>query len=360
MTTSNSSEPVGAETAGAAASGPETSAQPISQAQDISATSAPEVSGLESLKEKAKKLSKSEPAATTEALAANASQEPPKPVFQPNWKYKAFGKEKEIEEMWRPLIKDADSEKKVKDIFTRADAFDDLKARFDGTSREHQELMSEYNALDRDVKKVMTFRNNGDLDNFFKALRIPKQDVFAWVKKELDLSEQSPEAARLAEMQANERQKLYEMSQENEMLQQRYQTQAVQARTMQLDMVLSRSDVSSVASRYDETQGRIGAFRDLVIEEARNHYYATGGDNGGRDLSAEEATQMVMQKFGKLLEQRPQAAQGAIQAGAPQPQAQAKPVIPVVNGRGTSPVKKMPKSLDDLRALYKEMQSQSV
>jgi hypothetical protein len=46
-------------------------------------------------------------------------------------------------------------------------------------------------------------------------------------------------------------------------------------------------------------------------------------------------------------------------AGTPpaQPQAVApeqKPVIPNIQGRGTSPVRKVPKSIDDMRAMYDE------
>jgi hypothetical protein len=362
MTTSNSSEPVSADTVTFAASDVNTSAPEVK----ASGTTLPaatvesdvpdkQLSGLDSLKDQAKKMAKPGPATTGASDAPR--METPKPDFQPNWKYKAFGKEKEIDEMWRPLIKDADSEKKVKDVFTRADAFEDMKSRYEGTSNEFQGLLSEYQALDKDVKKVMTFRNNRDFDNFFQSLRISDQEVFDWVKKKIDLHEQSPDAVKAAQMQAQERQRIYEMSQENESLQQRYQTQAVQARNMQLDMVLSRQDVSSAASRFDEKSGRIGAFRDLVIDEARNYYFATGGDNGGKDLSAEEATQMVMQKFGKLLE-GPQAPAEAPPIAAPTPQVQAKPVIPAINGRGTSPVKKAPKSLDDLKNLYKEIQAQ--
>lgn len=361
MTTSNSSDPVSVDTGASAASAAESSTPnqsvtaPAASADSSSVTETPK--GLDLLKDQAKKLAQSGPVTTGASDAPGT--ETPKPVFQPNWKYKAFGKEKEIDEMWRPLIKDAESEKKVKDVFTRADAFDDMKSRHEGLAGEFQGLLQEHQALDKDVRRVMTFRNNKDYDNFFKSLRIPDADIFEWASRKIALMEQAPEARQMAEAQAQERQRLYEMSEENESLQKQYQAQAVQARAMQLDMVLSRPDVSSAASRFDERQGRIGAFRDLVIEEARNYYFATGGDSGGKDLSAEEATQMVMQKWAKFLEGSQAPAQGQAPAPAPAPQVQTKPVIPAVSGRGTSPVKKAPKSLDDLKALYKEMQSQN-
>lgn len=365
MMTSNSSDPVSTDTATPAASGAETSVHssgvtaPAPMPDPIAAASGSlpdpntkeSLKGLDLLKDQSKKAAMG-PAGSVGASGAPGT-EIPKSVFQPNFKYKAFGKEREIDEFWRGLIKDQESEKKVKDIFTQAHAFEDMKIKQDGTAKEFQELLGEHQALDKDVKKVMAFRNNRDFDNFFQSLRITDQEVFDWVQKKLNLMEQSPEARQMADQQVRERQKVYDISQENESLQRQYQTQADQARAMQLDMVLSRQDVARTASFFDDKSGRIGAFRELVIEEAIKHYYATGGDNGGRDLSAEEATQMVMQKFGKFFE-APQAQQMSQVAIAPGPQVQAKPVIPAATGRGTSPIKKAPKSLDDLRALAKE------
>lgn len=342
MTTSNSSDPVSADTAAGAASSADTSAQNTATTQ----ASATPVAGTS---EAPKGESLPDPNGKESAPAAALP-----PSFQPNWKFKAFGKEREIEEFWRPLIKDADSEKRVKDIFTQAYAFEDMKAKQDSTSKEFQGLLGEYQALDKDVKRVMTFRNNRDFDNFFRSLRISDQEIFDYVQQKLNHLE-NPQARQMSEMQAQERQKQYDLQMENETLQSQYQQQAVQARSMQLDMILSRPDVAKAASLFDERQGQIGAFRQLVIDTAGSHYYATGGDNGGKDLSAEEAIQMVMQRWGKFLDSS-QAGSMTSQPIAAPPQAQPKPVIPAVQGKGTSPIKKAPKNLDDLRQLAKEAQ----
>lgn len=271
------------------------------------------------------------------------------PAYNPNYKYKAFGNEKELDEFWRPLVKDQDSEKKVKDLFTRADAFDDLKTRHESTQSEFNELVTEYTALDKDVRKIMNFRNSGDLDNFFASLKIPKEQIFKWVEQKLELQSLPPEQRHAIEMQAQERQQRYDLEQQHSQLEQQYQNQAVQARTMQLDMTLSRPDVSSVASAVDSRLGRIGAFRDLVVEEAQKVYFSSG-----RDLSAEEATQQVMQKYGKLFDQGP-GPQAQMQTPVQMAQVNGKPVIPAVQGKGTSPIKKAPKSIDDLRAMSREL-----
>jgi len=117
---------------------------------------------------------------------------------------------------------------------------------------------------------------------------------------------------------------------------------------MQLDVSLSKPDVSRFAEAWDSNSGQAGAFRQFVIEEAKKVYYDTQ-----QDLSPDQAIAMVMQRFGKFLNV------GDTTMQAPQAQSiqsqQAKPVIPNVTGKASSPIKKVPKSLDDLRRLAKEM-----
>jgi|GEM_PF-4242756 len=332
MTTSNSSDLAVTATEGAA-SAPES----VTQTSTETAVGA-EKTGLESLK--AQSQEGKTPAPTPQADVPQS--------YQPNWKYKVFGKEKELEEFWRPLVKDQDSEKKVKEVFTRAMAFDDLKSKHDMSQGEFQQLLTDYQSLDRDVKKVMQFRNSRDFDNFFKALRISDQEVYEYALNKLKLSEASPEERQRAEQQAIDRSRSYELENEKSNIEQQFQDQAVQVRTMQLDLALSRPDVQRSASAWDERVGQVGAFRNLVIGEAQNAYFSTG-----KDISAEEATQMVLQKFGKFLEesQAPVQAPQTVQVGT-------KPVIPTVQGRGTSPIKKAPKSIDDLKAMAREAQAQ--
>lgn len=321
---------------------------------------APEAPTVEmSLKDKIESLAKPEIPAQPEVVAPLETPPAPANAFTPNWKYKAFGKEKEIDEFWRPLVKDQDSEKKVKDIFTKADAFEDLKSRYEFTQKDYQEVLTEHQALDRDVRKVMKFKADGDYENFFQTLRIPDQDIFNYVQKRLDLMNLPPEQRQALEMQSKERQRLYELEEQNQYLEQTYQTQAVQARTMQLDTVLSRPEISSAASAWDSKTGQLGSFRDLVIEEGQKAFYTTG-----QDLPVEHVVNMVVQKFGKFLGESQAPPQNfqtqQPQSAAPQVVATPKPVIPHINGRGTSPVKRSPKSLDELKSMAKEMSSQGL
>ncbi len=338
MTTGNSSDPAsaaGASAASAAQSTDTTTTTPAASAAAPAAT--PDAAA---------------PGTFTPPGAEGAAVTPP--AYTPNYKYNIMGKEHEVDEFWRGLIKDADSEKKVKDLFTKTQAFDEVKASRESLQTEYQSVRGEFDALDRDVRRVMSFLNAGDLDNFFGSLKIPENKVYDWVAKRLEAA-QNPEALRSLESQAQERARAFDLEQERSSLEHRYQEQAVQARATQLDLMLSRPDISAAASAWDSRAGQVGAFRDLIISEAQNAYFTQN-----QDLSAEQAVSMVMQKYGKFLGDGTQPQVVTPQAPAPgtaAPQVAAKPVIPAVQGRGTSPIKKSPKSLDDLRQMAKELQT---
>lgn len=360
METSNSPEPV-VDTVESVASAPETSAPEVSTAPS-EGPQKPETlkdviakQGQKPLTASAKDQAQGEQEPTKEpAIVPDVSGQAP--VYEPNFKFKAFGKEKEIPEMFRGLIKDADSEKQVREVFTKSEAFDDMKQRYEGTAQEFQGLLNEHKALDQDVKRVMKFRNSRDFDNFFQSLRISDQEVFQWAQQKIQAL-QDPTMHQQYQQAAQQRAQVLQQQEEYESLQSNYQSQAVQARTMQLDMVMARPDVTSTASAYDSRVGQIGAFRDLVIEEAKKAWFVQKVD-----LSAEQATQVVLQKFGKLFEQTPQANAQAPAQQAQAPQAQQpvvvapKPTIPSVQGKGTSPIKQAPKSLDDIRKMAKAAQ----
>jgi hypothetical protein len=311
-----------------------------------------------------KKEGSGDPEITPEAPAAKADAPaapvvpaavPEAPKYEANYKFKAFGKEKEIPEAFRSIIKDPESERQVREVFTRAEAFDDMKGRYENTQRESQQILSNFAALDKDVKRVMGYRNKGDLDNFFASIKLTDQDIIQHLQNKAQYM-QDPNLKAQYDQQVQHRAELLNTQEQYESLQQNYSNQAVQTRTMQLDHVLSRPDVQSTASAWDEKMGEAGAFRNLVIQEAASYYHTTK-----QDLPADAAVQLALQKFGKLVQQGlvPQAPV-PVTPTAPasqtpgQPVVVAKPVIPTLNGKGTSPVKQAPKSLADLRRMGKE------
>lgn len=285
--------------------------------------------------------------ATTDTTTDQTLQaQPEKPAYTPNFKYKAANQEKELDPLFHSLIKDQDSEKKVKEIFSKVDAFDYIKQKKEHAETQHDSLLADYNQVQSTVQRFNESVQNNDLSSAFRLAGITKEQIFKWTQQQLQLMEMPPEQRQQYEQFEQAKQGKFELEQRVQQIQQQYQTQAVQNRAMQLDMALSRPQVASFAEKWDQN-GEPGSFRNFVIEEAKKVYYDTQ-----QDLSPDQAVNLVMQRFGKFLNvgdttmQSPQA--------VPQGQRANPPVIPNVTGKAASPIKKVPRSIDDLRKLAKE------
>lgn len=290
----------------------------------------------------------------TAAAAAGVAGAPVVPQsYQPNYKYRAAMEEKEIEEFWRPLMKDAESEKRVKQLFTKVDGFDALKQSRDQLRNQFETLDGDFKNMSQTVHRFNDSVARGDLSSAFRLAGITNEQIFRWTQQQLQLMEMSPEQRQHYEKTQQTQSQNYELQQQVSQLQQAFQDSTVQARSVQLEVTLSRPDIASFANSWDSNAGTPGAFRQFVIDEAKKVYY-----DSGRDLSPDEAVGMVMSRFGKFLNAggtpaAPVAGQATVGSSAQS----AKPVIPNVSGKAASPVKKVPRSLDDLKKLAKEAKS---
>lgn len=296
---------------------------------------------------------------TADPLKKEVTQ-PATPAYTPNYKYKAALQEKEVDEFWRALIKDADSEKKVKDLLQKVDGFDFVKQSREKLDSQYKALEQDYNTQNQLVTRVTGAIQNKDYGSAFRQLGISDEDIFRYTHDRLQRMEMPPEQRKAFEDAESLKEQQFQLQEQMRQYQSMYEEQKVQARTMQLEFAMSKPDVASMAQNWDELQGTPGAFRDLVIQEAQAAYF-----QNGVDLSADQAVQLVMQKFGKLLSvngSQPNAASlNASAAPGQTPQTiakQAKPVIPNINGKGAAPIKKVPKSLDDLKRIQKELEAQ--
>lgn len=280
--------------------------------------------------------------------ANSATAQTPAPTYTPNFKYKAAGQEKEIDPLFHAIIKDADTEAKVKDIFSKIDAFDYMKQKTQSLEKEFGSLANDYESVATTVEKFNKSVAANDLTSAFRLANISKEQVFKWTQQQLRLMDLSPEERQQYEQYEQTRQSKSELEERVQQMQQMYEQQAVQARTMQLDMTLSRPEISKFAEAWDQNAGEAGSFRAFVAEEARKIFYEQN-----IDLSPEQAVAHVMKRFGKFLN-----VGGTASAQSPQAITTAqgqKPVIPHVSGKAASPIKKVAKSLDDLKALAKSM-----
>jgi hypothetical protein len=242
----------------------------------------------------------------------------------------------------RGAIKDAETEKKVKELYEKAYGLDLVKPRF-------HETREKYQTLESSVKAVMTAKEK-DLDKFFKLVDLPEEKLLKYVWDKLQYQQLPDDQRQLIERERTAREQAEALEQKYQQAQEMLAHQTVQARTVELRSVLSRPEITTVAQAFDARVGQPGAFEAEVIKRGQLAYYTTG-----QDIPADQAVQEVLSILGHQA-QAPQAQ--ATPAQPPQqqaPQAREKPpVIPAVSGRTTSPAFKAPESIEDLKRLARQ------
>lgn len=279
------------------------------------------------------------------AKAGKGKDEIVPPAFSPNYKFRVDQKEHEIPEWARQAIKDEDSQKMVHEIFCKAYGLDVAKTRHQKAQEKYTELDSKHTALTKSLEQLSDYLNNGDLDSFFETIKLPETEVLKWALNVVNRDKLSPEERQAYDRSREERRELSLMKAQNQELLQQHEQTLVRSRTMELESVLARPEVQTVASSFDTRIGRPGAFRDEVIKRATATYHLTG-----EDISAERAVSEAIQIFGTAL--------GNAGASVPQSPSNGKPpVIPNVTGRASSPSKKIPMSIADLKEIRAKMVS---
>jgi hypothetical protein len=292
--------------------------------------------------------------ATPEQAAAQAQA-----AYQVNKKYRVMKEEKEIPEWLVPAIKNAEHEKFVREALEWSGGAPHLKEHAQRVEQHLNQVVQEWQPQVQTLQTANHFLAKKDFDSFFKLANISDNEVLkhaSIILDRRDLAKANPDAARsINELPTLRHENMNLQTQFND-LQNQYQTLTVQQRTNDLNNNLAKPEISATVSAFDARIGKPGAFRAEVIR--RGQMYAAMG----QDIPAEQAIHEVLSLIGPISAPAPVAASASVQgAGTPgqTPEAPAvgakPPVLPNIGGRGTSPVKKSPKSTDDLRKLAAQM-----
>jgi hypothetical protein len=294
-----------------------------------------------------------EAAATTEGStggqdAPQVSTEPQ--TYTPNFKFKVHDKEHEVEEWLRGVVKDADSEKKLRELHERAYGLDHVKADRTKLREQVQQVAQEKAQQDQAFSMLGGYLAKKDFDSFFEATKVSEDDVLRWA---ISVAErrQNPQAQAQFQQERQQQQQFQQLQAQNQSLLASYEQAAMQARDFELGQVLGRPDVQQTAQAFEARVGRPGAFKEEVAKRGFLHWQMTG-----KDITAEQAVSEVLQILGGTPPQQQNQSQQVapqVQTGTQAKAPEGKPVIPNIQGRGTSPVVKVPTSVADLRALAK-------
>jgi hypothetical protein len=320
-----------------------------------------ETTGTETTTASTETTAAPETGGTTEGVTgtqdgAQVSTEPQS--YQPNFKFKVHDKELEIEDWLRGVVKDAETEKKLRELHERAYGLDHVKSDRTKLREQVQAISKDKEAQDQALSALGGLLKKKDFDSFFETTNVSKDDVLRWAVEEAQ-RRQNPELKAKWEQERTTSLQMRDLEAQNQSLRANYEQAAVHAREFELSQILGRPDVTQTAQAFEARIGRPGAFKEEVARRGFLHWQTTG-----QDMTAEQAVNEVLQLLGvggngPIVAQVP-SAQAAPQ-GQPGTQAKApegKPVIPNIQGRGTSPVAKVVKSLDDIRAKARELSAQ--
>lgn len=279
---------------------------------------------------------------------------PAAPAYTPNYKLKVYDEEKELDDPFlKALIKDADSEKKVKEIAQKYLGFDTVKTRHEKTKTDFQNYQQQSKPILDVYNAYYQLQQKGDLEGIFELLGLDHQKIFQFAVQKAQQMQLPPEQQQEISRQRQLARERDQYANQNQTLQEQQHQQLTEFRNQELSWVLLRPEVTSVAQAFDAKNGK-DSFRELVRNQALAHYAST---QGKEDLTAEQAVQKVMQMIGGFVQPTNQNGQPAPQQAQLIQQNGAPPIIPNVAGRGTSPVKKQVRSLDDLKKKREELRS---
>lgn len=288
----------------------------------------------------------SAPAADAKTEGATTSE-----PFTPNFKFKVYDKEHEIDEIYRPLIKDKETEKRVRELHEKAYGIDGIKQDRETLRSSLTEANEKISRTDKALESLGGYVQKKDYDSFFDALKINKRDIIEYAIQ-VAKREQDPQAMQAyeSERQARLHRESLDATQSQVFAEQ--QRLASERRGFELSQVLTTPEVGQFAQAYETRIGKPGAFREFVIQIGRSF------EAQQQDLTAAQAVEKAIE----YLQGSPIVAGATAQpqaTAAPQVvQASAKPVIPNIQGRGTSPVKPSYNSLEDLKRRGKELEAQ--
>lgn len=294
------------------------------------------------------KVSSESPVAGSTEGVAQGSAEPVKYVV--NGKYVVKGQEKKFDDWVLPVIKDADTEKKVRELFEKAHGIDFVKDDRKQLQQSFQKVVQEHTTLSKRMERFEGYLANGDIATFQREAGIPNELILHRAKEILNAME-NPALKNAEDQRYAESARVRELEEENETLHSSNTQISVQQRNFELNSSLVRPDIAPIVAAYDARAGRPGAFRDEII--MRGSFYQTVHkvDKSVEDLLAEIVP--VLSGLQQQAVETPQIvpAQGMAPAGQQPPTAPVrKPVIPNVAGRGSaSPVKKAVRSIQDIK-----------
>jgi hypothetical protein len=266
-----------------------------------------------------------------------------------------YGKEHDIDAIFHGIMTDAEKEKRIRELHEKAYGLDEVKNKYQRVRQRYEEV----EPLTKKWNQLNGLMNQGDYHSFFKGLGISPEVIRTYSQQLAEYEQLTPEGKAAYDLGVNEHEQYLSLQQEMAELREQFAHSATQTRGQELDSELARPDVLAIVAKYDSAHGQ-GSFRNLVINTGESTWKTTGKDYG--------AGAVVNYLVGQLKPFLPQENGAVAQAssqietvqGRPvvKQTSQAKPSLPNIQGQTTSPTRRIPRSIEDLKRIRKEKAAQ--
>lgn len=288
----------------------------------------------------------------TETIATASAANVPvvEEVFSPNYKYKAYGKEYEMDEWARPLL-NKDTQPHLTKLFEKAGGFEPLKERFQATEQELGNYRTAYTELDGIRNQMLDLAAKKDVGGLAKILGLNTEDIKQFVRQQLEYEGMSPEQKRAIDEQHQLKHQAAFYQKQVQEQQRMAQELMLQKHEIEIMHTFGSPKYASLISTYNQRAGNDEAFRSVVDKIGAYEFTVNG-----RHMPVHEAVEQAIQLLGLNaveVSNGPQAANPHAPAHAAVNKPQPKPIV-VPNGTSAAPVKPAVRTWEDLKRAQAE------
>ena len=278
------------------------------------------------------------------------------PAFVPDFKYKFKNEEREIDPLFRPLIKDAETLKKVKELAERSDSTEMHK----GLSKEYQEKISTYEPIVQEVQRYQQMFQAAEAAKDPGAHRKVltelgySNNLLKDVVRDIIKEEQLPdEQKRMLEQNRAAHLEKEALMSENSEIVTKYNDVLRDITAQGMELEFGKTTNQQLVQAYEAANGN-GSFRQLFLE--RGAYWVS---TEGRHVPPSEVMARIAKEFAPFITTQVAGAPVSQIPQQPTTVIRAKPkTMPQVGSGSGNPTKQSISSLADLKAKYDQLTQQ--
>lgn len=282
--------------------------------------------------------------------------------WKPDFKYKAYGEEKEMDEWVRAHVNKENYEQFTK-LFSRAGGFDIAKEKLEAERSRVQEFEERFGTINEEFGEIQVQRDRlvksietGNMREMYNILGVNEDAILSYAEELVAAKMGDQTQQQMFEQKYEQKTQQLESEFEKQKFESERQKFMQEQHEWEMQNTFSRPDVSPVIEEYNSRANDPNAFKNVVQQIGLNEYYTSG-----KNISVMEAVERAKQMLG-LTGQTPQKQQPE----NPQPEDNVQPIkkekpkaIPNFGGSGsTTPVKKRPMRISDLENEYKQISAQ--